>query len=219
MRMRKKKHTPERIEACGELYIKNPKELLGKWNVLSKGRKLKLEIGCGKGKFICTLAQNNPDVFYIALEKVPDVAVMAMEKARDAKIENIRFICDDATRLCEFFDKGEIDDIYLNFSDPWPKKKQAKRRLTYRTYLDIYRKILKDDGTIFFKTDNRPLFDFSLEEFQNYGYELSCVTFDLHNSEYAEDNIMTEYEYNFSQKGFPINRLCAKKILDYKTEE
>lgn len=210
MRMRKKKHTDDRIIACGELLIENPYEMKGKWDKKSNGKTLCLEIGCGKGTFVCETAKRNPDKFFIAVEKVRDVMVMAMEKAKNAELSNVVFADIDAEKLGEVFEENELSEIYLNFSDPWPKKKHAKRRLTYRNFLELYRKILSPDGTVFFKTDNRPLFDFSLEELEFCGYKMSDITYDLHNSEYAKDNVITEYEANFSAKGFTINRVVAK---------
>jgi tRNA (guanine-N7-)-methyltransferase len=210
MRMRKKKHTDDRIIACGSLLAENPEEMRGRWKDISDNRPICLEIGCGKGTFICETAKRNPEKFFIAVEKVRDVMVMAMEKCRDAQISNVVFSDIDAEKLYEVFSDGELSEIYLNFSDPWPKKKHAKRRLTYRTFLEIYKKILSPDGMIYFKTDNRPLFDFSLEEMQNCGFKLSDITYDLHNSQYADSNIVTEYEANFSAKGFKINRVAAR---------
>lgn len=213
MRMRKKKHTDDRISACGDFLIASPPELFGKWREhCNAGEKpLCLEIGCGKGTFVCETAKRNPDKFYIAVEKVRDVMVMAMEKAQNAGLSNVVFCDIDAEKLGEVFDCGELSEIYLNFSDPWPKKKHAKRRLTYRSFLEIYKKILSPDGVIYFKTDNRPLFDFSLEEMAECGYRLSDITNDLHNSDYSAENIVTEYEANFSAKGFTINRVVAHK--------
>jgi tRNA (guanine-N7-)-methyltransferase len=210
MRMRKKKHTDDRIIACGALLIENPYEMKGKWNEKAQGKTLCLEIGCGKGTFVCETAKRNPDKFFIAVEKVRDVMVMAMEKAKNAELTNVVFADIDAEKLGEVFEENELCEIYLNFSDPWPKKKHAKRRLTYRNFLELYRKILSADGTVFFKTDNRPLFDFSLEEMAECGYKMSDITYDLHNSEYAKDNVITEYEANFSAKDFTINRVVAK---------
>ncbi len=208
--MRKKKHTDDRILACESIMVTEPASMRGKWHTLSEDRPISLEIGCGKGTFICELAKRHPDRFFVAVEKVRDVLVMAMEKARDAKIPNLVFMDMDAEKLCEVFEDGELSEIYLNFSDPWPKKKHAKRRLTYRSFLELYRKALDKNGVIYFKTDNRPLFDFSLEEMAECGYTLSDITYDLHNSEYAVGNIVTEYEANFSAKGFSINRVVAK---------
>lgn len=212
MRMRKKKHTDDRIVACGALLIEQPSTMPGKWDELAKGRKLCLEIGCGKGTFVCETAKKNPDKFFVAVEKVRDVMVMAMEKARNAGLDNVVFSDMDAEKLCEVFAENELSEIYLNFSDPWPKKKHAKRRLTFRSFLNIYRHILCNDGVIYFKTDNRPLFDFSLEEMYDSAYSLSDITNDLHNSQWASDNVVTEYEANFSAKGFTINRVVARPL-------
>lgn len=213
MRMRKKKHTEERISACGEINLLTPEENRGKWGELCKGKKLCLEIGCGKGSFVLGMAKKHPDRFFVAMEKVRDVIMLAMEKVlADGEIENVRFIAGDAEDLPKIFADGEIDEIYLNFSDPWPKARHAKRRLTYRKFLEMYKALLKPDGVIYFKTDNRPFFDFSLEEFPAAGYELFDVTFDLHNSEFNAENVVTEYEATFSARGFSINRLAAKPI-------
>ena len=214
MRMRKKKHGAERINACSELLIQNTvitpdnvKEIFG----CDQNRPLWLEIGCGKGAFVCAMAERHPDVSFIAMERVADVAMLAMEKCKAAERENIRFIIGDVSKLWDTLTDGSVDRIFLNFSDPWPKAGHAKRRLTHRSFLEQYRRILKPDGAIFFKTDNRGLFDFSVEEMQETGWKLRNLTYDLHNSEFAADNIMTEYEKNFSEKGFSINRVEAWK--------
>ncbi len=201
MRMRKKKHGAERILACGALLIESREQL----PLLP----VHLEIGCGKGAFITQLAQRHPDRFYLAVEKYSDVALLAMEKAKELGIENVRFFIGDAARLPTLLQKGDVARLYLNFSDPWPKKGHAKRRLTHRNFLALYESLLADGAPIEFKTDNRPLFDFSLEEFSAQGYVLTELTYDLHNSEWNADNIRTEYENNFSQKGFSINRVVA----------
>ena len=167
-----------------------------------------LEIGCGKGSFICENAKRHPENNYYAIEKVRDVMVIALERAAayEGDIEkNLRFIIGDAETLPEYFAPDSVDVIFLNFSDPWPKKGHAKRRLTYRTKLDIYKSILKDGGEIRFKSDNDGLFEFTLEECELSGLECVWKTTDLHNSEHAEGNIMTEYERNFSEKGKNIN--------------
>ncbi len=200
------------MQACSDIRITEPGKYKGHWrDELAKERSLCLEIGCGKGTFICEMARRHPEKFFVAIEKVPDVALLAMEKAKAAELSNVRFICGDAGTLCEAFDDGELNEIYLNFSDPWPKKGHAKRRLTHRNFLAVYDKILAPDGTVYFKTDNRGLFDFSLEEMTEYGLELSDITYDLHNSEYEADNIHTEYENTFSARGFTINRVVARK--------
>ena len=207
MRMRKKKNRDARFEKCSYLAIREPELFKGKWSTcFNNNNPIHLEIGCGKGDFVVQSAIKFPDVNFVAVEKCFDVLIIAMEKVAKAELKNVRFIFTDAKNLCEVFEKSELSKIYLNFSDPWKKSKQAKRRLTFRTFLAIYDKILKNDATLEFKTDNRPLFDFSLEEFKEYGAKISQLTFDLHNSEYNKENIVTEYERNFSEKGFPINR-------------
>lgn len=206
MRMRTRSHLSERIAACENIlleeYNDTARSFVGSYP-------LHIEIGCGKGRFITETAKNNPDIRYIAVEKVSNVIVLAMEKAVKAEADNLRFMRGNFQILAESFPDKSVDRIYLNFSDPWPKKGYAKRRLTHGGFLEIYKRILKDDGEICFKTDNRELFDFSLESFPENGFTLSEVTFDLHNSDF-EGNIMTEYEERFSQMGFPICRLVAR---------
>jgi len=202
MRMRKKKNQDERVDACKEFMIHSREDLLQYQNRFP----CELEIGCGKGGFICQMAQRNPDTFYIALEVSTGALITAMERCIAEKIENVRFINANAVTITELFEKGEVSKIYLNFSDPWPKARHAKRRLTYRSFLERYRTILPENGILEFKTDNRPLFDFSLEEFAFCNMKITDVTYDLHNSCYNENNIMTEYEKTFSEKGFTINR-------------
>jgi len=212
MRMRKKKHTVQRMQSCNDILILEPGQLKGTWKEISSGKELCVEIGCGKGSFVVEMAKRNQDLFFIAFEKIPDVIVMAMEKAKHDNLSNVRFICGDAEQLGEIFEQNEVSSIYLNFSDPWPKKKHAKRRLTYRSFLESYRNVIKDGGTIIFKTDNRPLFDFSLTELAAINIPTSDVTNDLHHSEFAAENIMTEYEKIFSEKGFSINRVVGHII-------
>ena len=207
MRMRKKKNGEKRIAACAEYLVTEPiasfSELFG------NEREVHVEIGCGKGNFVCGMAQKYPDVNFLAVEKVSDVCCIALEKAKAAlegsESDNVRFYIGDAKSLCELIPPHSVDCIYLNFSDPWPKKGHTKRRLTYRGFLEIYEKLLKEGGVLKLKTDNVGLFDFSLEEFEAFGLEFLMQTRDLHNSEYAEDNVMTEYEKNFSEKGMSIN--------------
>lgn len=212
MRMRKKKHGAERISACSDIIIQNTvinSDNVNKIFECDTSRPLWLEIGCGKGGFVSALAAKHPDVNIIALERIADVAMLAMEKCKAAELPNVRFIVGDVSKLWDIFEDGTIDRIYLNFSDPWPKAGHAKRRLTHRRFLEQYRRILNPNGAIFFKTDNRGLFDFSLDEFRDCGFRLENLTYDLHASEWAADNIMTEYEKNFSEKGFSINRVEA----------
>lgn len=209
MRMRKKKHGEERINACAELRICEPEILLSELaSVFPVSQPIHLEIGCGKGKFACDMAKKYKDINFIAIEKVPDVCCVALEKAMEQRElrerDNLRFIIGDAKTLDCSFPAASLDCIYLNFSDPWPKKGHSKRRLTYRSFLEIYKKLLKPDGILKFKTDNAGLFDFSLEEFSAVGASVIWQTRDLHSSENAEENVMTEYEKNFSEKGFSI---------------
>lgn len=205
MRMRKKKNGPARLAACAEYLLTDPADL----EVYRECFPVELEIGCGKGSFICETAVRHPDRFYIAVELSTDALITALERAKREEIPNLRFINLNAAKLREYFSKGDVSVLYLNFSDPWPKSGHTKRRLTYRSFLELYRSILSNDGKLCFKTDNRPLFDFSVEELTETGWRIEKLTNDLHNSEYNEGNIMTEYEKNFSEKGVPINRLEA----------
>lgn len=209
MRMKRKKSTPRRLEQCQGLLIQEPQQYRGKWTAFfGNDHPLHIEIGCGKGAFIAELARRNPDVNYLAIERVPECVVLAAEKIDPALYPNLRFYLGAADNLTDIFAPGEVQRIYLNFSDPWPKNRYAKRRLTHKLFLDRYRAVLADGGGIHFKTDNRGLFDFSVEEFQQCGWRLEQVTYDLHNSGF-EGNIMTEYETRFSSMGVPINRLEA----------
>ena len=217
MRMRKKKHGAERIEACSHLLIRPDESFFcDPQRAFSKERPLHLEIGCGKGNFAVGMAALHKDVNFIAMEKIADVACLALEKAEAAKEtrdDNLRFIIGDAKNLPEYFPRGSVDCIYLNFSDPWPKSGHAKRRLTYRSFLEIYKGLLKPQGMLKLKTDNEGLFDFSLEEFAEFGLEIVWQTRDLHASEYNDGNVMTEYEKNFSEKGQPIYSAHVRFIV------
>lgn len=198
--------------------IKNEKEQRGKWKTLfGNDNPIHIEIGMGKGQFILTLAKQNPNVNYIGIERYSSVLFRALEKVDSeefAGLTNVRFICMNAMELPEVFEPGEVDKIYLNFSDPWPKARHARRRLTSRQFLAQYDKVLHKDGTIEFKTDNRQLFEFSLEEVGEAGWKLLASTFDLHHDEkMVVGNIMTEYEEKFSQMGNPIHKLIATRIF------
>ncbi len=213
--MRKKKHGEERIRACADILIDDPTILKVDPTLpfSHKEKGLCLEIGCGKGNFAVGTAAARPEENLIAMEKVPDVCCVALEKAvacKDTRPDNLRFIIGNADNLEEWFPEKSLDRIYLNFSDPWPKAGHAKRRLTHRNYLAKYKKLLKDSGELVFKTDNAGLFDFSLEEFGEFGCKVDWMTRDLHNSERAEGNVMTEYEKNFSEKGFSICSAVVK---------
>lgn len=208
MRMRKKKNLEPRLERCEDVTIRNPEELRGQWLTLKPdARKICLEIGCGKGRFITTLAAQNPDILYIALEREKGAIVMAMEKVKAQELSNVRFIIGDAAELCNYFADAEIDDIYVNFCDPWTKRHREKRRLTHRNFLALYRRIMKPSGHFYFKTDNVELFDFSEAELPDFGMELLTVTRDLHATDIP--NIMTEYEERFSSQGVKINYIEA----------
>ena len=212
MRSRKRKNGEARMEACGELILPFDKENIAPitlTKLFPDKKSFRIEIGCGKGAFISGIAERNPEVGFIAVEKIGDVMIVAAEKIKEREMENVRFLCCDAAYLEQIFPTHSFERIYLNFSDPWPKARHAKRRLTYRTMLERFKNLLSENGKIEFKTDNRDLFDFSLIEFEESGYILENVTFDLHASEWAKDNIVTEYEANFSAKGFKINRLEA----------
>lgn len=209
MRLRNVKGSRETI-AANPLVIQDIKAQKGSWSeVFGNEKPLYIEIGMGKGQFIIEMARRNPDKNFIGIEKYSSVLVRALEKCEEDAPENLRFIRMDAEEILEVFDTDEVAGIYLNFSDPWPKDRHAKRRLTYRDFWARYKVILKPEGQVVFKTDNRPLFDFSLEEVEIAGWTLENVTFDLHHSEYMEGNVMTEYEAKFSAKGNPIHRLVA----------
>lgn len=212
--MRHKKHCAERIAACANLLIDNPSALYADPSApFGVGRPLCLEIGCGKGAFACGTAAAEPDINLIAMERVPDVACIALERAAADSLnrpaDNLRFIIGNAQNLAEWFPEHCLERIYLNFSDPWHKSGYAKRRLTHTGFLEMYRRILKPGGTLHIKTDNTALFDFSLEQFAEAGLTLSFVTRDLHSSERAAGNIVTEYETSFTEKGVPINAAIA----------
>lgn len=220
MRMRKKKNGEARLAACAHLLCE--KKAYGEHAASSvfgrdEARPLALEIGCGKGAFACGMAAKHPDMTYLAIERVSDVMVAALERAvaceDERKTDNLRFMIADAGDLEGCFAEGSIAAIYLNFSDPWPKKGYYKRRLTYRAFLDVYFKLLAPGGILCFKTDNRALFDFTLEELADTARVPEFVTYDLHNSPEAKENVMTEYETNFTQKGMTINALRVRKPL------
>ncbi len=208
MRMRKKPNLVPRMEACSDIWIRNPEELRGKWRELyPEARELRLEVGCGKGKFTAETAAAEPDILLVAMERVPEAMVMAMEKVKNLGLHNVFFIGEDVARAAELFAPGEVDLLYINFCDPWPHKKHAPRRLTHQGFLELYKKILKPGAEIHFKTDNAGLFDFSLEQFQLSGYELKNVTHDLHKD--GPVGIMTGYEEKFYGLGTPICRCEA----------
>lgn len=207
MRLRNIKGCRDKI-AENAFVIHNPKEYQNNWDkVFHAKRPLYLEIGTGKGKFITELAVKNPENQYIGIEKFSSVLIRALEKREMLEIDNLLFLRMDAEEIVDVFGKKEVDGIYLNFSDPWPKDRHAKRRLTSKRFLDRYQEILKPKGTVIFKTDNRELFDFSLEQAKLANWKILTMTYDLHHSNYAENNIMTEYEEKFLKEGKPICRM------------
>ncbi len=217
MRMRKKKNLIPRMEACGDWLITDPFAMKGHWwELMPQASELRVELGCGKGRFTAGTAAAEKDILLIAVEKVPDAMVMAMERARDAGLQNVRFIDADAALLPDMFAPGEVDRIYINFCDPWPKSNQKKRRLTHGNFLKQYRKVLKEGGQIHFKTDNDKLFAWSLEEIPQFGFALSEVTTDLHAD--GPVGVMTDYEAKFYDLGKNINR-CVATMVDWTEPE
>ena len=217
MRMRKKKNLAPRMEACGAWLVADPFAQRGHWQeLMPDAKEIRLELGCGKGRFTAETAVAEPDVLLIAVEKVPDAMVVAMERARDAGLKNVFFVDGDAALLPDMFAPDEIDRIYINFCDPWPKSNQAKRRLTHHNFLNQYRKVLKPGGEIHFKTDNDKLFEWSLEEIPQYGWALQEVTRDLHAN--GPVGVMTDYEKKFHELGKNINR-CVTVMQPWEPEE
>lgn len=207
MRLRNVPGSREDI-ANSEFVIQNPEKHRGEIVSLFPSKQpLFIEIGMGKGQFITTLAKNNPDINYIGIEKYSSVLVRAIEKQTELELPNLKFIRMDAENINDVFAENEVDGIYLNFSDPWPKDRHAKRRLTSRQFFARYEKLLKPEGKIQFKTDNSALFDFSLEEVEATNFKATEVSYNLHSSEWNEGNVMTEYEERFSAKGNPIKRV------------
>ena len=211
MRMRKKPNLSLRMERCEELLIRDPAAMRGRWRELRPAaREVRLEIGCGKGRFSAETAEKNPDVLYIALERVPDAMIVAMERCQARNLTNIFFIDGDAALLRDYFAPEEIDLLYINFCDPWPGVKHARRRLTHEQFLILYRGILREGGQIHFKSDNHDLFEWSLFQFPKAGFALSEVTRDLHGVGIC--GVMTDYEEKFHQIGAPINRCVGTKL-------
>lgn len=237
MRMRRKKNLNDRLKRVSSLIVENPTEKKGSWAEHLGSKPIHLEIGCGKGKFICDMAEANPDIFYIAMEKVANVLVAAVERAFENNLSNVLFIRGDAALLSDYFAQGEVSRLYLNFSDPWPANRHRNRRLTSKGFLKMYSDILSQDAMLCLKTDNRPFFDFSVAELKSCSWEVKNITFNLHGllspdeqvnsqpqSEHSiegADNgactprynpiggAVTEYEEKFSSKGVPICRLEA----------
>ncbi len=215
MRMRRMKNLEPRMEKCAALRIMEPAQMKGNWRSLMPGcEALWVEVGCGKGKFTAETAEANPNVLLIAVERCREAMVVAMEKAQAMELKNVFFIDMDVANIEDIFDREEMDRLFINFPDPWPRKKNAKRRLTHRGFLDKYCRTVKTGGEIHFKTDNAPLFQFSLEEFAACGLQVNNVTYDLHKDGIV--GIMTGYEEKFHAMGTPINRcevVCKPFVL------
>ena len=205
MRMRKMKNLAPRTEACGDYRITEPATRQGAWReLMPEATALWVEVGCGKGKFTAETAAANPDVLMIAIERCREAMVVAMEKAKNMGLKNVFFVDMDVALMEGCFAPGEIDRLFINFPDPWPRSKNAKRRLTFRTFLRMYSRVIRDGGEIHFKTDNAPLFEFTLEELELVGLPTKNVTRDLHAD--GPVGIMTGYEEKFYALGTPINR-------------
>ena len=219
MRMRRKKHREERIENCSDIIIKDIFDYKNNLkDAFPNDLPLHMEIGCGKGGFISTVAELNPDINYIAFEKNLDVLVLAMEKVREKGLKNVRFVAGDIEALEKVEEQKTIERLYINFCDPWHKWRHRKRRLTYERYLAMYKRVMEDSGEIHFKTDNAQLFEFSLNSFADFGMKLKNITLDLHKSGF-EGNVMTEYEKLFSEMGQPIYRCEALNAVAAKNKK
>lgn len=211
MRLRHIKGAEQQI-AESPYVIQNPEAFKGNWSAcFGNDAPIEIEVGMGKGKFIMDLAAANPHINYLGIERYSSVLLRALQKRSALELSNIFFLCIDAKEMTDYFAPGEISRIYLNFSDPWPKDRHAKRRLTSPVFLNVYDQILKPDGVIEFKTDNRGLFDYSLESIPEAGWDILASTLDLHHSDMAEGNVMTEYETKFASEGKPICKLVASR--------
>lgn len=209
MRLRHIPGSEQQIEES-PFVISGPEEFRGQWNMFfGNTNPLHIEVGMGKGRFITELAAAHPEINYIGIERYTSVLLKAVEKRSLLFLPNLYFLCVDARTLPDIFAEGEVDRIYLNFSDPWPKDRHAKRRLTSPQFMALYDRILAPEGQVEFKTDNMGLFDYSLESIPEAGWTITASTKDLHHSDMAEGNIMTEYEAKFSAMGNPICKLIA----------
>lgn len=210
MRVRNRKGATELLEANPQYVVLNPEDAKGKWHqIFGNDNPIHVEVGSGKGAFVTGMAKNNPDINYIGIDIQKSVLSYALDKVLAADVPNIKLLWVDGDSLTNYFEDAEVDRLYLNFSDPWPKKRHEKRRLTYKSFLDTFKQILPEQGEIHFKTDNRGLFEYSLVSFSQYGMTLNGVWLDLHASDF-EGNVMTEYEQKFSSKGQVIYRVEAQ---------
>ncbi|MFT8322836.1 MAG: tRNA (guanosine(46)-N7)-methyltransferase TrmB [Bacillus sp. (in: firmicutes)] len=206
MRLRHKPWAKDKLSSYPQYVVQSPEENKGKWHhIFEQDGPIHIEIGTGKGRFISEMAKANPSINYIGIELQESVIVSALDQLIEANVPNVKLMNSNAADLTTFFAAGEVNRVYLNFSDPWPKTRHEKRRLTYKTFLNTYEEILMENGEIHFKTDNQGLFEYSLRSFSEYGLLLKYISLDLHQSDY-EGNIMTEYEEKFSNKGNRIYR-------------
>lgn len=214
MRLRKKPWIGERIRELSHIMVDEPALHKGKWRqMFGNNNPLHVEVGTGRGRFITTLAKNNPEINYIGVEYMQDVIYYAARQADEKALKNLKLLCFDVNQIIDIFEPGEIQRLYINFCDPWPKNRHAKRRLTHHDFLARYRQILTPDGAVHFKTDNEQLFAFSLNEFSGFrAFQLQNITLDLHNSDFI-GNVMTEYEEKFSRQGMTIYR-CEAKVVE-----
>lgn len=213
MRRRRKKGADEKLLSYTKYVLRDDiDKLKGKWNLKFRNdNPIHVEFGTGKGKFITTLAKQNPDINYIAMELKEEVLLKAVEKADASNLNNILFLWGDVSNILDYFEAKELSRIYINFCDPWPKNRWSKRRLTHSGFLEMYNRVLEDDGEIHFKTDNEKLFEFSLNEIAANNWLLKNISLDLGNSEY-ENNVTTEYEDKFMSQGMRIFRCEAKNV-------
>ena len=209
MRVRNRKGATELLEAHPQYVILNPADAKGRWQeIFGNDHPIHVEVGSGKGAFVSGMAKANPEINYIGVDIQKSVLSYALDKVLATAVPNIKLLWVDGSDLTDYFEDGEIDRLYLNFSDPWPKKRHEKRRLTYQSFLATYQQILPENGEIHFKTDNRGLFEYSLVSFSQFGMKLKGVWLDLHASDF-EDNVLTEYEQKFANKGQVIYRVEA----------
>jgi tRNA (guanine-N7-)-methyltransferase len=210
LRLRNKPGAKEELKQNPNIIIQNPEQCKGQWNsVFGNDNPIYVEVGTGKGQFLMGMSMLHPNINFIGIEKYDSVLITAMNRAKESDQTNVKFLNDDVANILDFFDKGEIDRLFINFTDPWPKNRHEKRRLTYKGFLKIYERLLKKGGEIHLKTDNQGLFEYSLESFSGCGMTLHHVSLDLHRSN-IEGNVMTEYEQKFSRKGMRIYRCEAK---------
>lgn len=214
MRLRNKPWAKDKIQAHPQFVVQNAQEWRGRWHErFGNQHPIHIEIGTGKGQFVTEMAKANPTINYIGVEIQTSVVVVALDKLIANNLPNLQLLHVDGGDIADLFNPGEVNRVYLNFSDPWPKKKHEKRRLTYQSFLRSYETILVPNGEIHFKTDNQGLFEYSLSSFSQYGMLLNQVWLDLHNSTF-EGNVMTEYEEKFSSRGQRIYRVEARFVAD-----